>query len=261
MERFLTTLAISFAINLVFFAIASMRKTDVFTDLSYSLSFALTAVALPIFFLPRDPAELVPSVLVVVWAARLGSYLFGRIRRIKVDHRFDGMREKPLVFARFWILQALTVAIVMLPVSLAAGSSEVAGLGPLRLAGVLLWLAGFLIESVADSQKYAFKTMDPKGFVSRGLWKYSRHPNYFGESLAWWGLFVYAVPSLSGFGYLAALGPAFITLLLLFVSGIPLLEKSADAKHGADPAYIAYKKSTSVFIPLPPRGSGSRRPK
>ncbi|HEY4976343.1 MAG TPA: DUF1295 domain-containing protein, partial [Gaiellaceae bacterium] len=91
-------------------------------------------------------------------------------------------------------------------------------------------------------------------FVSSGLWRYSRHPNYFGEMLVWWGLFLYAVPFLDGAAFFVALGPVFLTLLLLFVSGIPLLEKSAEAKYGADLAYREYKRKTSILLPLPPRG-------
>jgi steroid 5-alpha reductase family enzyme len=90
-------------------------------------------------------------------------------------------------------------------------------------------------------------------FISSGLWRYSRHPNYVGESLLWWGLFVAAIPAFSGGDFLTALGPLFLTLLLLFVSGVPLLEKSADKKHGGEAAYQEYKRRTSLFVPLPPR--------
>jgi steroid 5-alpha reductase family enzyme len=116
-----------------------------------------------------------------------------------------------------------------------------------------MWLKGFIFEVTADAQKSAFKSSGKPGFIATGLWKYSRHPNYFGEALLWWGLFVYTVPVLSGALWLSAIGPIFITLLLLFVSGIPLLEKSADAKYGADPAYIDYKRRTNIFIPFLPR--------
>jgi steroid 5-alpha reductase family enzyme len=89
--------------------------------------------------------------------------------------------------------------------------------------------------------------------METGLWKYSRHPNYFGETLLWWGVFLYALPYLRGFLLLTIAGPLAITLLLLFVSGIPLLEKSADAKYGTDPAYRNYKRRTSLFFIAPPR--------
>ena len=241
--------------NAGFFAIAAIRKTDVVTDLSYSLSFAVLALVLP-FSGAGEPAQLVASVLVLLWAARLGVYLFRRILRIKVDHRFDEMRDKPLRFARFWLLQAITVAVVMLPVSYLLGRGDAPGFGPWLIAGGSIWLVGLTIEAVADAQKSAFKAKQPEGerFVTTGLWRYSRHPNYFGEMLVWWGLFVFSVPFLQGAAFAVVLGPVFITLLLLFVSGIPLLERSADAKYGEDPAYREYKRRTSVLVPLPRRG-------
>lgn len=254
MHPFLLSAVAAFVVNGLFFAYAAMKKTDVVTDLSYSLSFALVSAALIVLNRSAPLAALVPAALTVLWALRLGSYLFTRIIATKVDHRFDGMREVPLKFARFWILQAVAVALILLPVA-ASVASPVAerGFGPFEIAGIVLWTAGFLIEAVADAQKAAFKASGKPGFISWGLWKYSRHPNYFGETLLWWALFVYALPALSGALFLSVLGPVFITFLLLKVSGIPLLEKSADAKHGADPAYQEYKRRTSVFALLPPR--------
>lgn len=252
-------IAISFvlalAVNAAFFAIAAIRKTDVVTDLSYSLSFALLAVVLP-FTGGRHAVQLVASVLVLVWAARLGAYLFRRILRMKVDHRFDGMRESPLRFARFWLLQAISVAVIMLPVTYLLGRSSAPGFGALALAGTAIWAAGLLIEAVADAQKSAFKgaSENRDRFIASGLWRYSRHPNYFGEMLVWWGLFIYSLPFLHGWAYAVVLGPVFITVLLLFVSGIPLLERSAEARFGDDPAYREYKRRTSILVPLPPRG-------
>ena len=245
---------IALALNGVFFAVAAARRTDVVTDLSYSLTFALLAIALP-FTGAREPVQLVASLLVLVWAVRLGTYLFRRILRMKVDHRFDEMRDKPLRFARFWLLQALTVAVVMLPVSYLLDRSSAPGFGAWAIGGAVVWLVGLLIEAAADAQKSAFKASDANRgrFITTGLWRYSRHPNYFGEILVWWGLFLYAVPFLDGAAFAVVVGPVFITLLLLFVSGIPPLERSADRKYGDDPAYRGYKRRTSILVPLPPR--------
>jgi len=254
----MNAIAISFlaslGVNAAFFAVAAIRKTDVVTDLSYSLSFALLALALPDTG-AHKLVQLIASLMVLLWALRLGGYLFGRILRIKVDHRFDEMRDKPLRFARFWILQAISVAVIMLPVSYLLGRDGAPGFGPWAVAGAAIWLLGLAIETVSDAQKSAFKGMEKnrEHFIVSGLWKYSRHPNYFGEMLVWWGLFVYAVPFLHGAAFAVAIGPAFLTLLLLFVSGIPLLEKSADEKYGADPTYREYKRRTSILVPLPPR--------
>jgi steroid 5-alpha reductase family enzyme len=193
--------------------------------------------------------------MVLVWAVRLGAYLFRRILRMKVDHRFDEMRDNPLRFARFWLLQAISVAVIMLPVTYLLGRDDPPGFGAWAVAGTAIWLVGLAIETVADAQKSAFKSKpeNRERFITTGLWRYSRHPNYFGEMLVWWGLFVYAAPFLEGWAYAVVIGPVFITLLLLFVSGIPLLERSADAKYGEDPAYREYKRRTSILVPLPPR--------
>jgi steroid 5-alpha reductase family enzyme len=235
--------------------VAAARRTDVVTDLSYSLTFAVLALVL-LATGAREPVQLVAALLVLLWAGRLGAYLFRRILRMKVDHRFDGIREEPLRFARFWLLQAITVAVVMLPVSYLLDRNDPPGFRPWTIAGTCIWLAGLLIEAVADAQKSAFRANEGNRgrFIASGLWRYSRHPNYFGELLVWWGLFVYAVPVLHGWAFAVVAGPVFITLLLLFVSGIPPLERSADEKYGNDPAYRAYKRRTSILVPLPPRG-------
>ncbi|HET7354805.1 MAG TPA: DUF1295 domain-containing protein [Gaiellaceae bacterium] len=254
MTAIFVSFAVAFAVNAVFFAVAAARKTDVVTDLSYSLTFVLLAIVLPLTG-AAEPVQLVASLLVLVWAFRLGGYLFRRILRIKVDHRFDGIRDEPLRFARFWLLQAITVAVVMLPVSYLLDRDRPPRLGAWSIAGATVWLVGLLVEAVADSQKAAFKAKEENRgrFVSTGLWRYSRHPNYFGEMLVWWGLFVYAVPVLHGAAFVVVAGPLFITFLLLFGSGIPPLERSADERYGSDAAYRDYKRRTSILVPLPPR--------
>ncbi len=254
----MTAIEVSFlvalGVNAVFFVVAAIRKTDLVTDLSYSLSFAVLALALPDIG-AHKLVQLVAALMVLLWAFRLGGYLFARILRIRVDHRFDEMRDKPLRFANFWLLQAISVGVIMLPVSYMLGRDGASRFGPWAVAGVLIWFLGLAIETVSDAQKSAFKgTEKNRGhFISSGLWRYSRHPNYFGEMLVWWGLFVYAVPFLRGAAFVVAVGPVFLTLLLLFVSGIPLLEKIAEAKYGDDPAYREYKRRTSILLPLPRR--------
>jgi len=250
----LVALGISVLINGVFFAFAAALRTDKVTDLSYSLSF----VALAVFLLATagtfDWVKAAAAALVAAWGLRLGGYLFSRILLIKVDHRFDDKRDKPLAFASFWVLQAVTVWAVMLPVTRLLALPSPLPVSALTFVGAALWAAGFVIEIVSDAQKFAFKS-DPvkgKGFMRTGLWSWSRHPNYFGESLLWWGLFIAAIPAFRGWDFLTALGPLFLTLLLLFVSGVPLLEKSADAKYGTQADYRQYKQRTSLFVPLPP---------
>lgn len=252
MNAILLSLLVAFAVNGAFFAIAAAKKTDVVTDLSYSLTFALLAIVL-LFSGAAETVQVVASLLVLAWAVRLGGFLFRRILRIKVDHRFDEMRDDPLRFARFWFLQALTVVVVVLPVSYLLDLEQPPSFGGWAVAGAAIWLTGLLVEAVADAQKSASKARNEGRFVDSGLWHYSRHPNYFGEILLWWGIFVYAVPALRGWAWLVAAGPLFITLLLLFVSGIPLVEKNAEKRYGDDPAYREYKRRTSILVPLPPK--------
>jgi steroid 5-alpha reductase family enzyme len=259
----LIALGISVAINAVFFAFAALLRTDKVTDLSYSLSFV--ALTLLLLFLGGHvtPLHVVTAALICAWGIRLGAYLFSRILKTGVDHRFDDMRDHPLRFARFWVLQAVTVWVVMLPAIRLFALPGNPRLSVLSIAGVALWVIGFVVEVASDAQKSAFKK-DPANrdrFIASGLWRYSRHPNYFGESLLWWGLFIAMAPVFSGWGFLVAIGPVFLTLLLLFVSGVPLLEKSADKKYGGEPAYQDYKRRTSVFLPLPrrPTPASSRR--
>jgi steroid 5-alpha reductase family enzyme len=251
----LATLMASFAIQALFFAFAASFKTDKVTDLSYSLSFALLAVILVLGNRAFDPVQLIAAIFILIWSARLGAYLLSRIIKIGKDARFDDKRGDFLKFLGFWVLQAIAVWAIMLPASVLLSLPSTTALGPLSLAGAALWVFGFAIEAASDAQKYAFRS-DPanaKRWIETGLWKYSRHPNYFGEVLLWWGIFFLVLPSLPASLLFTIVGPVFITLLLLFVSGVPLLEKSADAKHGDNPEYLAYKRRTSIFIPLPRR--------
>ena len=126
----------------------------------------------------------------------------------------------------------------------------------LVIAGCAVWLIGFLTEATADFQKFNFssKPSNKNKWIEQGVWKYSRHPNYFGEILVWVGTYIIASQSLSaGYATLALISPLFITTLLLFVSGIPILEKSADKRWGNDKKYRSYKRATSILIPLPKR--------
>jgi len=258
MNAFLVALGISLFVNALFFGVAAWRKADTVTDLSYSLSFVCTVVALVVLAGAFDPLRLAAAGMVVLWALRLASYLFGRILRMKVDHRFDGIRENFLAFGRFWLLQAVSVAVIMLP-AIAILIAAPPALSFLHALGVALWLVGLLVEILADAQKSAWKERGEKGLIMTGLWSWSRHPNYFGESLLWWGLWIFALPSLAAWWHLAVLGPLYITLLLLRVTGIPLLEKSAEARYGNDLAYRDYKARTSIFFPLPPHRKDANR--
>lgn len=250
----LASLLISVGINLFFFLIAFSFKTDKVTDLSYSLSFFVLA---PVLLIASGKGfaqqQLVLTLAIMLWGFRLGSYLFARILITKTDDRFDDKRSNPVNLIRFWVLQTIAVWVIMLPFSLFLTKRNIQTYNIFMYVGFALYIIGFLVETISDSQKFQFKRKpENKGkWMQSGLWKYSRHPNYFGEIVLWWGLFIVVLPYLSGLSYLSVLGPVFITLLLLFVSGIPLLEKGADKKYGDDPDYVSYRDNTSLLIPMP----------
>jgi steroid 5-alpha reductase family enzyme len=126
----------------------------------------------------------------------------------------------------------------------------------IMVLGIVIWISGLLIETISDWQKFSFKN-NPNNknlWIQSGLWKYSRHPNYFGEMLCWWGIFIFVLPFIQGLSWLTIIGPIFITFILLFVSGIPPLEKRYDKKFADNKKYQDYKKKTSILIPLPQRG-------
>lgn len=197
-------------------------------------------------------------ILTSLWSLRLAGYLFYRIIRIGVDERFNDRRENFVAFLIFWIYQAFWVFVVSLPALFIAGSDD-SGLDRYTWVDVLAWilfLIGLIIEAVSDQQKFNFR-MDPanKGkFCAVGFWAISRHPNYFGEILIWWSVFLAGVPiyHLTPSTWVGVLSPIMITLLLVFVSGIPILEKSADKRYGNDPAYQTYKARTPILVPFIP---------
>lgn len=267
-EILLTTLLLCISINLFFFLIAFVLQTDAFTDFSYGLSFMV--VVLYMAFSGERDAALASSQLLVVgmvglWAVRLTSYLVVRIRAIKRDKRFDTFRHDLAGFLRFWILQGISVWVIMIPSSLflAFPLSNLLQLSffanrgissHLELTGVLLWFVGLSIETIADWQKYNFKNKNKNHWADIGLWKYARHPNYFGEMLVWWGIWLTVSRVVFWYwpwGILSLLGPLFITGLLLFVSGIPLLEKQQQKKYGKLPAYRKYLKNSNLLVPIP----------
>ena len=162
------------------------------------------------------------------------------------------MRNDFGAFLRFWILQGLTVFIVMLaPLSLWQSSST--SLNTTSLLGLGVFLLGLALETIADNQKSKFnKSNLTKSWIDVGVWRSSRHPNYLGEMMVWLGMYFFAFPSLVGKSALIAFGsPLYVILLLVFVSGIPIVEKAADKKWGNDKNYQKYKKEVPVLIPTP----------
>ncbi|EFJ39292.1 hypothetical protein VOLCADRAFT_78418 [Volvox carteri f. nagariensis] len=192
--------------------------------------------------------------MVGLWAVRLGYYLVSRVAKTGKDVRFDGVKEQPAKFFVYWTMQAVWVFVSLLPVLFVNGARSTAPLAALDALGILVYGTGLCLEAVADYQKSVFKAQpENKGrFIDEGLWSYSRHPNYFGEMMIWWGVFLTCAPSFtSTWQYLAVASPLTVMLLLRYVSGVPLLEKMAEQRWGDSAEYQEYKARTNLFVPLP----------
>jgi len=252
---FAICVAVAMVIQWIAFVPAFIGQTERFYDLTGSLTYlTLTAVAIQLGP-PADARSGLLAVLVVAWAVRLGSFLFRRVVADGGDRRFDEIKPSFIRFFIAWTLQGVWVSFTLGAALAAITSGRSVPIGVFAWAGLVLWVAGFGLEVVADQQKGRFRSQPENAgrFISSGLWAWSRHPNYFGEIILWIGVAVIAYPVLEGWQYVTLLSPVFVTLLLTKLSGIPLLEARADARWGGDPEYEAYKSATPVLVPRPPR--------
>lgn len=248
---FMLAVGLAFAIQWLVFIPAFVGQTEKFFDLTGSLTY-ISITLLAVFLSPgADARAYLLAGMVIVWAVRLGSFLFGRIKKAGKDDRFDEIKPSFIRFLNVWTIQGLWVTFTAAAAWVAITSATRAALDAFALVGFLVWAFGFGIEVLADSQKSRFNA-DPanKGkFIRSGLWAKSRHPNYFGEILLWLGVAIIALPVLQGWQWVALISPFFVALLLTRVSGIPLLEQKADKKWGGQADYEEYKKNTPVLIP------------
>ncbi|MFZ5809514.1 MAG: DUF1295 domain-containing protein [Chloroflexota bacterium] len=248
---FALAVALAFLIQWLAFIPAYLLQTEKFYDLTGSLTYLSVTLIAVFFSSGADARAILLAALVIVWALRLGTFLFRRIRKAGKDDRFDDIKPSFIRFLNAWTIQGLWVTFTASAALIGITTTVRKGLDLFALAGFLIWLLGFAIEVIADAQKSRFNA-DPanKGkFIQTGLWSRSRHPNYFGEILLWVGVLIIALPVLHGWQWVALISPLFVAFLLTSVSGIPLLEKKADAKWGGQAEYEAYKKRTPVLIP------------
>jgi steroid 5-alpha reductase family enzyme len=248
---FALSVGLAFLIQWLVFIPAYLLQTEKFFDLTGSITYiSVTAIAL-VLSTGADGRSILLAALVIIWAIRLGSFLFGRIRKAGKDDRFDEIKPSFIRFLNVWTIQGLWVTFTMAAALVAITTTNRKELDIFALAGFLIWAFGFAIEVIADSQKSRFSANpDNKGkFIQTGLWSRSRHPNYFGEIVLWVGVAIIALPVLQGWQWVALISPLFVTLLLTRVSGVPLLEKKADKKWGEQEEYESYKKRTPVLIP------------
>ncbi len=246
--------ALAFGINWIAFIPSNAAKTEKYYDLTGSITYVTVTLAAVILSSELDTRAVIAAALVIVWAVRLGSFLFRRIRKDGRDGRFDEIKVNPIRFFSAWTIQGLWVLLTAAAALAIITTSVREPLSWVGTIGIAIWLIGFAIEVVADQQKSAFKK-DPSNagrFISSGLWAWSRHPNYFGEITLWTGMAILALPILSGWQWVVMISPIFVTILLTKVSGIPMLERRADDRWGDEESYQRYKTRTPVLIPKPP---------
>jgi len=247
----ITLFAVSIVLQLFLFIPAFLVKTDKLTDFSYSLGFMVVA---SIAFSHSD-ADLYKTLLlsmIIFWSIRLGAYLVFRIAKTGKDKRFDEIRIDFWKFFKFWIFQGAVIPLILLPAVYFFNSSVT--FSPLIVIGGSVWFLGIIIEGVSDIQKFVFKSSssgNKNKWLETGLWRYSRHPNYLGEIMCWIGIYIFTFNALGQVEKVVGLlSPLTIVTLLVFVSGIPILEKKADERWGKDKKYQAYKNKTAKLIPF-----------
>jgi steroid 5-alpha reductase family enzyme len=207
-----------------------------------------------------DPFRLTVGLLVMVWALRLGSYLFSRVKKDGKDGRFDAIKSSFLAFLIAWTVQGLWVVLTALGALVIITDQTPRGdLSLLSLAGLCIWGLGFGIEVIADRQKAAFRA-DPINsgkWINQGLWRLAQHPNYCGEILLWTGIFLAGMDTFEGAQWLAILSPIFTGTLLVFVSGVRMVRARNIEKWGDDEGYLLYLKEVPMLIPIPRKRKGS----
>jgi steroid 5-alpha reductase family enzyme len=239
---------------LIWFLVSLMLKRNDVADVAWGGGFIVAALAALAARGEMTPRAVLVASLVIIWGLRLALHIGFRNLGKGEDARYRKWREewgKIVIirsFFQIYFLQGALLLVISLPVIRAITSPDSA-FGLTDLLGSTVWLTGFLFEAISDWQLLQYKK-DPSNrgkVIMTGLWRFSRHPNYFGEVTLWWGIFLIALTAPGGWMTIA--GPATITLLILGVSGIPMLEK----KYEGNAEFDEYKRRTSAFFPLPPK--------
>jgi len=236
------------------FLLALKRKDNSIADVAWGTGFIIVAWSTFLLNGSFSPRQWIVNLLVLIWGLRLAIRIHLRNRGKGEDVRYRKWREewgKSFVlrsYLQVFLLQGFILLLNITPV-LFINTYAAGDLGILDVLGLILWLLGFFFESLADWQLDRFlKDPGNRGKVmDRGLWRYSRHPNYFGEVTMWWGIYILTL-SVPG-GWMSIIGPLTITYIILFVSGVPMTERFMEG----NPVFDDYKRRTSVFIPWFPR--------
>ena len=249
--------SISYVLHWIIFIPSFIYQTEHYFDLTGSISY-LTGIGVAFYLNPSvDPRDLIIGAMIVIWAVRLGTFLFMRVKQDGKDGRFTVMKTQFHWFLMTWTLGGLWVFLTMAAGLAAITSNVTAPIGIMTYIGIALWIFGFSIEVIADKQKRIFKKQPnkEKEFITSGLWAWSRHPNYFGEITLWFGLTLIALPVLSGWQLVTLISPIFVYILLTRISGVTMLEARGMKKWGDDPEYLNYIKDTPKLMLRKPKSS------
>ena len=255
MNIFLLVAAINFSLQVVCGIISIVLGTEFFFDFVGSITFVLCAITSYIHVEGSSVEEfqMIQAVCICLWAGKLGIFLLSRVIKSGGDKRFIEIKKSKSRFFKVWLVQGIWVYLNMLPSLFVFSATKMnPDLIVLSLVGWVIYAFGLIFETVADFQKTVFrnKSENENRFITSGLWSLSRHPNYFGEILLWYGLFIASIPFLSSpVAMLSVLCPTLTALQIIYYSGVPLLEVPSLKKWGDDPKYIEYIKTTSCIIP------------
>lgn len=247
-------LIMCFVIQWIAYIPAFLLKTEKFYDLTGSITyigtilFALYATG---SFQDLQLGNLIVGMAIIIWAVRLGSFLFMRIHKDKKDGRFDSIKTSFSQFFMTWTLQGMWVFICSSAAFIAIANPQGVVINSVFIIGFVIFIIGFVVEVIADNQKTAFRSIpeNKDQFINEGLWARSRHPNYFGEITLWTGVTIMGISTFEGMNYLAIFSPIFSYLLLVYVSGVRMLEYRGHKKWGHLDEYNSYKKNTPKLIP------------
>ena len=247
-------LVMVFVIQWIAYIPAFIFKTEKFYDLTGSLTY-ITAISYALYSTntsqSTDLGSLIIGAAIIIWAVRLGSFLFMRIHKDKKDGRFDSIKTSFSQFFMTWTLQGMWVFICSSAALVAIANPMGVVIDSIFFVGLALFVLGFAVEVIADNQKSKFRSIpeNKDQFINEGLWARSRHPNYFGEITLWTGITVMGISTFEGMNYLAIFSPIFSYLLLVYVSGVRMLEFRGHKKWGHLDEYNSYKKNTPKLIP------------
>jgi steroid 5-alpha reductase family enzyme len=254
---FTATFLITLAAFAVLWLVGTRRRDVSIVDVYWGPGFAFIAAVAFANGFGTNPRAFLVVTLVAMWGFRLGSYLgWRKLQSPGEDFRYAAMRARGGAdfelrsLATVFGLQAVLMWVVSMPVQWAVAIPSSPSLGFFDVVGLVLWGGGLACETLGDLQLIEFKSNPANAdqVLDRGLWRYTRHPNYFGDCCVWWGF--YAVACATPGGWVTFIGPALMTFLLVRVSGVPMLERSLVKRK---PGYAAYVARTSAFVPRPPR--------